>query len=90
MSLLELCLFKYILSCINQTPTTCHILSSLPLLGLHVGSNKELTKEEEKSQNVNKVSSSDPEAMSTTFAVSQEVNSLGHHRNELKQLHHGQ
>ena len=67
-----------------------YFLSLLLFLGLHVRCNKELSEEEEKSQDVNKVGSCNPEAVSSAFAVSQKVNCLAHHGNKLGQLHESQ
>ena len=65
-------------------------LSSLLLLGLHVRRNEELSKETKESHNVNKIGCCNSVAVSSALAMSQEVNSLAHHGNELNQLHHGQ
>ena len=49
-----------------------------------------MSKETKESHNVNKIGCCNSVAVPSALAVSQEVNSLAHHGNELNQLHHGQ
>ena len=65
------------------------LLGLLLLLWLHVRFNKELSKEEEKSQNVGDVRCGDSEVEGLALC-GDKVDSLRHHGNELNQLHHGQ
>ncbi len=85
----QLYLFKVLLSTIYPIHHN-KFLSLLLLLRLHVGRNKELSKETEKTQDVNKVGSSVIVTVSLAFLVSQKVDSLAHHGNELGQLHKSQ
>jgi hypothetical protein len=60
-------------------------------LGLHVGSDKELSKEEKETQDVHEVDNDN--SVTDTVALlrmKHEVSSLAHHGNKLNQLHKGQ
>ena len=70
--------------------TTIHIcLRSLALLGLDVGLNIELGKEEEETQDVNEVDEDDAEAGLLALG-GEEVGGLAHHGDELDHLHEGE
>ena len=64
-------------------------LRSLALLGLDVGLNIELSKEEEETQNVNEVDEDDTQAGLLALR-SEKVGGLAHHGNELDHLHEGE
>ena len=70
-----------------QHHLACLHLLDLGLLGLHVGSNKELDKEDKQRENVNHVSCSDT---GVSAARRNNVGTLGHHGYKLDQLQQGE
>ena len=66
-----------------------YLCGLLAFLGLHVGVNEELSKENEKRHDVGNVGANNPQRSLFTSS-SEEVGSLGHHGDELDHLHHSE
>lgn len=83
-------IFSILVSIVLGSQFTCSLDSlRLLLLGLHVGSNEELSKKEEEGEDVNNVDGSHAKR-NTVRLRHEEPTSLSHHRDELNHLHHCQ